>query len=81
MTPKQREIRDQVREQIIDVMVATELDGDDAMDAARRAFPTVPIDPILDAWVEFEHRKTEEWWDKVEKTIDAEIIRKAIGGD
>lgn len=61
-----------------DVMRDGDYRGVDPWRAAETAFPGTPTDVIAAAWVDYEDRKTEAWWQQVEKTIDGEIIRRAL---
>ncbi|MDF2809894.1 MAG: hypothetical protein K0S56_925 [Microvirga sp.] len=72
------EIRKQVLAQIIAVMADADEQGRDTVEAAKAAFPGTPEDVIWSAWVEFDNAKTEAWWQQVERTIDGEIIRRAL---
>lgn len=74
------EIRRQAMASIIEAMAEAEAQGQDAFAAGRRMFSEVPIEIIAEASVEIDARKVEAWWQSVEKTIDGEIIRRAIGG-
>lgn len=71
-------IRLEVTSAIKDVIRDAARQGLDGMDAARRAFPGTPEQVLAGAWWEVEEETTERWWQTVERTIDAEIIRKAI---
>lgn len=72
------DIRKQVLAQIIDVMASADAVGQDTVKAAEFAFPGTPSDVIYAAWVEFESAKTEAWWQTIERTIDSEVIRRAL---
>ena len=72
-------IRQQVLAQIIDVMTAADAQGHDTVKAAQAAFPGTPSDVTYEAWAEYEHRKTEAWWQQIERAIDSEVIRRALG--
>lgn len=72
-------IRQQVLEQLIDVMVDAHEDGDpDPMKAAGEKFPGTPVAVLTEAWCEFDRRQTDAWWQQVERTIDGELIRRAL---
>jgi hypothetical protein len=45
----------------------------------EKAFPAVPEYVRFLAEVEFESEELEAWWETLEKTIDGEILRRAIG--
>ena len=74
------DVRAQVQEQIIDVIRGAEDQGLDGIRAAQRAFPDTPEMVIILASAELESRRTEAWWQQVERTIDGEIIRNALKG-
>ncbi|WP_337183824.1 hypothetical protein [Shinella sp.] len=54
-------------------------DGKDAYAAIERAMPDAPVAVVVEAWLAVEDEATTAWWDQVEKTIDGEIVRRAIG--
>lgn len=74
--------RKEIREQVVGQMVAVGLEasknGKDPWAAIESTFPGTPADVIADAWVKVSDGETEAWWNSVEKTIDGEIIRRAI---
>jgi len=74
-----QEIREQVIAQIAQVMAEGEAIGHDPMAYAEEKFPGTPMLVMADAWSRFDDAKEQKWWDSVEKTIDGEIIRRAIG--
>ena len=72
-------VRQQVLEQLIDEMSAAHARGaTDPMTAAGEKFPGTPIPVLAEAWCEFDRRQTESWWQQVERTIDGEVIRRAL---
>jgi hypothetical protein len=71
-------IRLEVTAAIKDVIRDAVRQGLDGLVAARRAFPGTPEQVLAGAWWEVEEELAEQWWTTVERTIDAEIIRKAI---
>lgn len=72
-------VRHEVMERIIDVIRNAEEQGDErGVDAARRAFPGTPESVFWEAWAVHDWRKTEAWWDVVERTIEGEVIDRAI---
>lgn len=73
-----QEIREQVIAQIAQVMAEGEALGRDPMAYAHEKFPGTPTMVMADAWVKFDDQREGAWWDAVEKTIDGEIIRRAI---
>jgi hypothetical protein len=71
-------VRKQVEEQIIEVIREAEEQGFDGVTAAMRTFPGIPETVVWGAWSVLESRKVEGWWQQVERTIDGEIIRRAL---
>lgn len=53
--------------------------GEDGMKAVEAM--GVPTEVAVQAWLIADQAKTERWWKEVERTIDGEVIRKAIGGE
>jgi hypothetical protein len=73
------DIREQVILRIAEVIRAAQEAGEgDGVAAARRAFPGTPEDVLHAAWWRVEEARTEEWWQQVERTIDAEVIDRAL---
>jgi hypothetical protein len=70
------EIRKQVLERIIEVLRDAEDQG--GISAAAAAFPGTPETVLWEAWCELDYRRTQAWWQAVEKTIDGELVRRAI---
>lgn len=72
------EIRKEVMAHIIDFMTEAEQAGRDPYKAAKEAFPGTPDLVLTEAWMELDDRHVEAWWQSIEKTIDGEIITKAL---
>jgi hypothetical protein len=72
------ETRKAVLAEIISVMSAAKARGEDEMAAARATFPGTPEPVLWSAWCDLDDAEVEKWWDSVERTVDAEVIRKAI---
>jgi hypothetical protein len=72
------ETRQAVLAEIINVMAAAKARGEDEMAAARATFPGTPEPVLWSAWCELDNAAVEAWWETVERTIDAELVRKAI---
>lgn len=53
--------------------------GMDAFKAIADTFPDAPTDVHVEAWLAVDGEATEAWWEQVERTIDAEVVRRAIG--
>ncbi|WP_203566180.1 hypothetical protein [Aurantimonas aggregata] len=52
--------------------------GEDGMKAVEDM--GVPTSIAAEAWVIADRAEAKRWWQRVERTIDGEVIRKAIGG-
>jgi hypothetical protein len=72
-------IREQVMEQIIDVMTAAKAQGRKPFYAAQEAFPGTPDLVHWEAETALDMRELEGWWQQIERTIDGEVIRRALG--
>ncbi len=70
--------REQVLAQISEVIAEGMSAGRDPWAYGREKFPGVPDDVITEAWMRVEDAITEKWWQSIEKTIEGEIIRKAL---
>lgn len=76
---RESDTRRQVKAEIIQEMAAAHAAGEsDVVEAARRAFPGIPDMVLWGCWSEFEDQQTEAWWQRVERTIDGEVIRNAV---
>lgn len=51
----------------------------DLYDELEKAFPSVPDLVRWEAIAQFEFKEIDCWWETLEKTIDGEILRRAIG--
>lgn len=78
MTSTPADIRAQVMERIIEVIGEAQDQGRDGVAAAKAAFPGTPTIVLWEAWTALEMREVESWWQGVEKTIDGEIIERAL---
>lgn len=67
--------------EIISFMASARERGEDGLKVGRIAYPSVPEAILAEAWWEAEEAAVEKWWQSVEKTIDGEIIRNALGKD
>ena len=76
--PTSREIRAQVLEQIIEVMLEANKAGRDEQASAQECFPGTPENVLWEAYGQLLSRLEEDWWRAVERTIDGEIIRNAL---
>jgi hypothetical protein len=71
-------IREEVMELLVDTARIAEENGLDAIKEIERQYPGTPEMVVIFACAELDHRKKEAWWKQVEKTIDGEIIKKAL---
>jgi len=71
-------VREQVIAQISEVLAEGMELGRDPFAYGKEKFPGVPIEVITDAWLRAENAATEKWWQGVEKTIEGEIIQRAL---
>lgn len=73
--------RKQVMAEIIRTMAEAQDTGlGDGIEAARRAFPSVPDVVLYECWTDLDAQRTEAWWQTIERTIDGEVIRNALAG-
>lgn len=72
------EIRAAVIGQLVAVMKDAEAQGCNAMLSAQETYPDVPYLVVLEAWLQVDADKTDAWWRSIEKTIDGEIVRRAL---
>lgn len=74
--------RSKIRQEIEAAMVQVGIDaiecGDDPMRAIQRAFPGTPIAIAAEMEAYSHDAMCERWWASVEKTIDAETMKRAI---
>ena len=54
--------------------------GQNAYSLLRVQNPDVPESIIAEAWTQMESDEEEAWWDSIEKTIDGELVKRAISG-
>jgi hypothetical protein len=72
------DIRTQVTAAIADVIREAEAHGRDGFLAASRAFPGAPGSVIAEVWTGVDLERNEAWWQSVERTIDGELVKRAI---
>lgn len=70
--------RDQVMARLVDYMAQAKAEGRDGYASARETFGNVPEIVLAEAWTYAEMEDTENWWRNIERTIDGEIIGRAI---
>lgn len=73
-------IRAQVMAEIMTTIREAEDAGQDGYAEARRVYPAVPTSVIAEAWARVGSDRDEAWWASVERTIEGEVIRRAIAG-
>ena len=71
-------VRQEVKASIISVMAEAEKAGRCPLAAAEAAFPGVPIVVVGACYGEMISDQEDRWWQTVERTIDAEVIRNAV---
>lgn len=72
-------IRKEVMAEIIRVMADAQARGINDFEACRAAFPGVPDMVLGEASAELGMAEEERWWQTIERTIDGEVIRNALG--
>lgn len=71
--------RTQVKAEIIRVIAEAQAAGlGDGVAAASRTFPGIPEGILWECWAELDMDQKEAWWQRVERTIDGEVIRNAV---
>lgn len=65
---------------VVEFMLQAEAQGLHPYDAAKAAFPGMPTDLLIDAEMAVHDQRDEAWWQTVERTIDGEILHRAIAG-
>jgi hypothetical protein len=77
--PTERNTRRQVRAEIIHTIAEAQAAGfGDGVAAARHAFPGIPEAILWECWSELDQDRQEAWWQRIERTIDGEVIRNAV---
>ena len=72
------DIRKQIMAQIIAVIDQAEAQGQNSIAVAKARFAGTPDSVIYDAWSQWSIAQEDAWWQSMEKTIDGEIVRKAL---
>lgn len=80
MSPPNLNIRAHVMNEIMTTIRTAEDAGQDGYAEARRVYPAVPAGVISEAYARADLARDEAWWVSVERTIEGEIIRRAIVG-
>lgn len=71
-------VRDQVKAAIIDAMAEADKAGRCPLAAAEAAFPGTPTVVLGACYGEMLSDDEDAWWKRIERTIDAEVIRNAV---
>ena len=72
------DIRTQVKAAIIATMADAETAGLCPLTAARDAYPGTPGMVFGECFANLQASQEEAWWQRIERTIDGEIIRNAV---
>ncbi|NVM41945.1 hypothetical protein HWX16_16580 [Ochrobactrum intermedium] len=76
-----KETKEAVINEVAKVAYQAIKSGRDPHKVVREKFPDIPDMVHIDGIVRAEMQAEDEWWEKVEKTIDGEIVRRAIASD
>ena len=79
LPPVTNRTRDEVLDELAKVAAEAEERGEDGLSAVEAM--GVPTEVAVAAWRIAENAKTERWWQTIERTIEGEVVRKAIGGE
>ncbi|MCJ2103163.1 hypothetical protein [Methylobacterium sp. E-046] len=74
----QTDIRSQVKAAILVTMAEAETAGLCPVTAARAAYPGTPGMVLGECLADLQASQEEAWWQRVERTIDVELIRNAV---
>lgn len=74
----QTDIRAQVKAAIIGTMAEADQEGRCPLAAAEAAYPGTPAMVLGECFAEMQMDQEDAWWERVERTIDGEIIRNAV---
>lgn len=80
---RRRQLKREVRANVIE-WLSDYRDSDHSIDeliAFKSAFPDAPESLYYDAYFELDQRAEDAWWDKMEKTIEGDVIRRALAND
>lgn len=70
--------REQVMAHIVGIYRDAQSQGGDGWKAVEAACPGIPAEVVAEAMVIVEGENVEAWWQPVEKTIDGEVISRAL---
>lgn len=74
----QTDIRAQVKAAIIGTMAEAEKAGRCPLATAEAAYPGTPGMVLGECFAEMQMDQEEAWWQRIERTIDGEVIRNAV---
>ena len=72
------QLEKEVEAAVIEVMLKARAEGRNEEAAVKQAFPGVPGTVIVGAEMELMHREENAWWETLERTIDVEVLHRAI---
>ncbi|KAB1075916.1 hypothetical protein [Methylobacterium soli] len=75
---RREKLRAEVKATIIRFMAEAERQGLDAYNAAESEFPGTPDGVLFECLGALGSQQEAAWWDRIQKTIDGEIIKNAI---
>lgn len=71
--------RQQVKAEIIRMIADAQAAGlGNGVAAVHRAYPDIPEMILWECWTDLDLQRQDAWWETIERTIDGEIIRRAI---
>lgn len=76
--PNESQARQQVRAAILDTMAQAEKAGLDPLEAALAVYPGTPRFVLAEIEADLMMAEANAWWERVERTIDSEVIRNVI---
>ena len=79
MSAVRSDTQKQVMAEIVATMQAANAEGKDGWKAVESAFPGIPVSVIAEASLALDYQEEVTWWEGVERTIDGELIRNALG--
>jgi hypothetical protein len=73
-----KKYREAVIAEVARVMARADAEGKSKILAAREAFPGIPMAVVAEANAVLSRQAEADWWAGIEKTIDGEIVRRAL---
>lgn len=75
-------VREETKAAVLSAMAnigrEAKLNGDDPWTAIAKAIPDAPAEVIAEAYLAIEDEATAAWWDRMERTIDDDVVRHAL---